>query len=77
MQGNWPIYQNHEETELQSRRCIKNGSTGPERGTRTKVGRADREEGEEEEDEVMGQQQEDTCHSCQSAHVVLVSTQLA
>lgn len=29
MQGNWPIYQNHEETELQSHRCIKNGSTGP------------------------------------------------
>lgn len=32
MQGNWPIYQNHEETELQSRRCIKNGSAGPEGG---------------------------------------------
>lgn len=32
MQGNWPIYQNHEEIELQSRRCIKNGSTGPEKG---------------------------------------------
>lgn len=31
MQGNWPIYQNHEETELQSHRCIKNGSTGLER----------------------------------------------
>lgn len=24
MQGNWPIYQNHEETELRSHRCIKN-----------------------------------------------------
>lgn len=32
MQGNWPIYQNHEETELRSHRCIKNGSAGPERG---------------------------------------------
>lgn len=48
MRGNWPIYQNHEETELQSRRCIKNGSTGPESGK----ARGTQEEGEREEKEM-------------------------
>lgn len=51
MQGNWPIYQNHEETELQSHRCIKNGSAGPERGSVGKGGGGQIEEEEEEDEE--------------------------
>lgn len=31
MQGNWPIYQKQQKTELQSHRCIKNESVEPEK----------------------------------------------
>lgn len=92
MQGNWPIYQNHEETKLQSHRCIKNGSTGPARGmVRGRLGgeRGGRggEEGrgdeEEEEERLTDQQRDNTCHSCQvhaspaGPIIALVSVQLA
>lgn len=57
MQGNWPICQNHEETELPSRRCIKNGSTGPENGgwgANREEEKKDRVNKVEEEDEGTG-----------------------
>ncbi len=38
MQRNWPIYQKQQKTELQTHRCIKNESAGPETERKTRRG---------------------------------------